>query len=89
MASPKYLQWLETIIDYKFDDPTLLEKALTGPGAEGDKEGTEEEKLQYEGNRPLASLGRSLLSFIIERRAFSEGQLGRGILVKTTLFILF
>ncbi|KAF4632573.1 hypothetical protein G7Y89_g5549 [Cudoniella acicularis] len=78
MASSKYIEWLENIIAYCFRDRSLLETALTAPGAEGDKEGTEEEKVRYQGNRLLAQVGRSLLQLVIETRALSEGNFRRG-----------
>jgi hypothetical protein len=72
------MQWLESVIDYDFTNHSSLETALTAPGAEGDKEGTEEEKVKYEGSRTLAQLGRTLLQLVIDRRALSEEILGRG-----------
>jgi hypothetical protein len=78
MAISGYIEWLENILAYDFRNRSLVEKALTAPGAEGDKEGTMEEQVKYEGNRLLAEMGKSLLPFVIRRRAFSEKECGRG-----------
>lgn len=43
-----------------FSDLSMLEKALTAPGAEGDKEGDPDERIKYEGNRILAQIGTPL-----------------------------
>ena len=72
------MQQLESNIDYSFTNRFLLELALTAPGAEGNKEGTDNEKVKYEGNRLLARLGKSLLPLFIERRALSERAYGKG-----------
>jgi hypothetical protein len=78
MASVEYRLWLENFIAHTFENRSLLEKALTGPGAEGDKNGSDEEKAQYQGNRPLGVFGKILLSFMSKRRVFSTGESGHG-----------
>ncbi|PMD36876.1 hypothetical protein L207DRAFT_586565 [Hyaloscypha variabilis F] len=77
MASSAYFQWLEAVIGYRFEESSLLEKALTAPGAEGDK-GTAEDRARYQGNRLLARLGKRLLLYLDVKRAFWEGTLGQG-----------
>lgn len=44
-----------------FSDLSMLKKALTARGAEGDKEGDRNERIKYEGNRILAQIGNPLL----------------------------
>ena len=62
-----------TLIDFNeflgcpFSDLSILEKALTAPGAEGDKEGDLDERIKYEGNRILAQIGIPLLQLAVKR----------------------
>lgn len=49
-----------------FTDLSMLEKALTAPGAEGDKEGDRNEQIKYEGNRILAQIGNPLLQLAVK-----------------------
>ncbi|KAK6601217.1 hypothetical protein H4I96_06558 [Botrytis cinerea] len=53
MADLDCISRLEKNINYQFTNRLLLHKALTAPGAEGSKEGNEEERQQYEGNQAL------------------------------------
>lgn len=87
MASSAYYKHLEEVIDYHFSESSLLEEALTAPGAEGNKEGTTEEKDKYEGHRLLAKSGKYLLPLLVVRRTFSEGNSGNGVSMKTALSI--
>jgi len=87
MASSAYFQWLEAVIGYRFEESSLLEKALTAPGAEGDK-GTAEDRARYQGNRLLAQLGKRLLPYLDVKRAFWEGTLGQGISVEVAFLVL-
>ncbi|KFY17555.1 hypothetical protein V492_00583 [Pseudogymnoascus sp. VKM F-4246] len=45
----------------------MLDKALTAPGAEGDKEGDPDERIKYQGNRNLAQIGNPLLQLVVKR----------------------
>ncbi|OBT71262.1 hypothetical protein VF21_09928 [Pseudogymnoascus sp. 05NY08] len=45
----------------------MLDKALTAPGAEGDKEGDPDERIKYEGNQNLAQIGNPLLQLAVKR----------------------
>ena len=65
-------KYLEEVLGYRFHAKSVLDKALTAPGAEGDKEGTAEEKAKYEGNRLLADSGRFVLPLLALRRSYSE-----------------
>jgi hypothetical protein len=56
----EHLLQLQRFLKYEFTDTSQLEKALTAPGAEGDKDGNLEEKDPYEGNRKLAQIGNPL-----------------------------
>lgn len=69
MTNEEYLMWLQNYFGYRFKNLSLLQKALTAPGAEGDKEGTKDEKDKYEGNRKLAQMGDSLIPVIIRKKA--------------------
>ncbi|KAH7403857.1 hypothetical protein BKA64DRAFT_461794 [Cadophora sp. MPI-SDFR-AT-0126] len=71
MDSPNYLTDLEEVLGYHFRAKSVLEKALTARGAEGDKEGTVEEKAKYEGNRLLAESGKCVLPLLALRRNYS------------------
>jgi dsRNA-specific ribonuclease len=79
MASSEYIARLEDIIDYKFRNRSLIHKALTAPGAEGNKRGNEEERHQYEGNRMLAKVGESLIQLVIRKREACEKEYSQGI----------
>jgi len=65
------LRWAEQHLDYRFDDPTLLEQALTHRSA------------SKHNNERLEFLGDALLNFVIANRLFelhpqnSEGELSR------------
>ncbi len=72
MANEGYIIRLQDQIGYRFNDITLLERALTAPGVEGEKEGLKEERSKYEGNRKLAQLGDSILHLIVLQRALFE-----------------
>lgn len=50
-----------------FSDLSVLEKALTAPGAEGDKGGNPDERVKYEGNRILAQIGTPLHQLAVKR----------------------
>jgi hypothetical protein len=50
---------VQSFISYSFADISPLEKALTAPGAEGDKGGMDGDRDRYEGNRKLSTLARS------------------------------
>lgn len=89
MASSDCIDRLVNTIAYEFRDRSLLVRALTAPGAEGDKEGTEEEQVRYQGNRLLAQVGKSLLQLIVETTALSEGGSKRGMLEKCKLSAIF
>jgi hypothetical protein len=54
-----------------------LEKALTAPGAEGDKKGNKEERDKYEGNRKLAQMGDSLIPLVVRKKALYEEEASR------------
>tara|TARA_R110002060_G_scaffold7178_6_gene10947 strand:- start:1323 stop:1631 length:309 start_codon:yes stop_codon:yes gene_type:complete len=69
MATTDYL---EEVLGYHFRAKSVLDKALTAPGAEGDKEGTAAERVKYEGNRVLADSGRCVLPLLALRRNYSE-----------------
>lgn len=64
MATDGYFIQLQDRIGYKFRDVAFLERALTAPGAEGDKEGDMVAREMYEGNRKLALIGDRTLQFI-------------------------
>ncbi|KAG4429203.1 hypothetical protein IFR05_015316 [Cadophora sp. M221] len=64
--------YLEEVLGYRFRAKSVLDKALTAPGAEGDKEGTAEEKVKREGNRFLADSGKCVLPLLALRRNYSE-----------------
>lgn len=78
MPSLDYIEWLECSITYPFKNRSFLEVALTAPGAEGNKEGTEKERDEHEGNRPFARLGRVLLQLVTVRATLPEEKLKRG-----------
>ncbi|PQE09029.1 Ribonuclease III protein [Rutstroemia sp. NJR-2017a BBW] len=78
MASLEYIARLENIIDYKFRNCSLIQKALTAPGAEGNKKGNEEEQQQYEGNRKLAKVGESLIQLVVRKRELCEEKNSHG-----------
>jgi dsRNA-specific ribonuclease len=78
MTSSEYIARLEGIIDYKFRDHSLIHKALTAPGAEGNKRGNKEERHQYEGNRMLAKVGESLIQLVVRKRELFEEEQLRG-----------
>ena len=65
----------QLFINYVFTDILLLKKALTAPGAEGDKEGSQDEQDKYEGNRKLASIGKPLYELIVREKILVEGAL--------------
>jgi dsRNA-specific ribonuclease len=74
MANDGYLFGLQHNIGHMFTDVALLDLALRAPGAEGEKEGTEEEQKKYDGNRKLAQLGESVIQvFVLEKSLFEEG----------------
>lgn len=52
---------------HPFSDLSILDKALTAPGAEGDKEGDPDERIKYDGNRKLAQIGNPLLQLAVKR----------------------
>lgn len=72
MTDQTYLNWLQNYMGYRFRNGSLLEKALTAPGAEGNKEGTKEEKDKYDGNRNQAQLGDSLIPLVVRQKALYE-----------------
>lgn len=72
MANDGYITRLQDQIDYKFNDVALLERALTAPGAEGNKEGDMVERDKYDGNRKLAQLGDSILQLIVLFKSLYE-----------------
>jgi dsRNA-specific ribonuclease len=72
MANEGYLIRLQDLINYRFNDITLLELALTAPGAEGDKKGNKAERDKYDGNRKLAQLGDSILQIIVLYKTLFE-----------------
>jgi dsRNA-specific ribonuclease len=63
---------LQEAIGYQFNNISLLEKALTAPGAEGVKKGSPEEHDLYNGNRKLAALGDSILLLVARTRSASN-----------------
>jgi dsRNA-specific ribonuclease len=77
MISEEYLVWLQSYFGHQFRNRSLLEKALTAPGAEGNKTGTKEERDKYEGNRKLAQMGGSLISLVVRKKAFYEEGVSR------------
>ncbi|PQE08185.1 RNAse iii protein [Rutstroemia sp. NJR-2017a BBW] len=68
MASSEYITRLEGIIDYTFRDRFLMYKALIAPGAEGDKRGDKEVRIEYDGNRKLAKVGESIIQLVVRKR---------------------
>ncbi|CZS94326.1 hypothetical protein WAI453_013086 [Rhynchosporium graminicola] len=58
------ISFLEEVLNYHFIAKSVLNEALTAPGAEGDKEGTAEEKAKYEGNRLLARFSKCVLPLL-------------------------
>ncbi|KAM3067005.1 hypothetical protein ACMFMG_011787 [Clarireedia jacksonii] len=72
MASSEYITRLESIIDYTFRDRFLIYKALTAPGAEGDKRGDKEERNKYDGNRKLAKVGEGIIQLVVRKRQLFE-----------------
>ncbi|KAK6591817.1 hypothetical protein H4I96_12094 [Botrytis cinerea] len=68
MADLDCISRLERNINYQFTNRLLLHKALTAPGAEGSKEGNEEERQQYEGNRKLAKKGENLIQSVLKMK---------------------
>jgi dsRNA-specific ribonuclease len=77
MIDEGYLMWLQGFFSYRFRNPSLLEKALTAPGAEGNKTGTKEEKDKYEGNRKLAQIGDSLIPLVVRKKVLYEEDASR------------
>ncbi|PVH79901.1 hypothetical protein DL98DRAFT_588897 [Cadophora sp. DSE1049] len=77
--------YLEEVLGYHFRAKSVLDKALTAPGAEGDKEGTAEEKVKYEGNRLLADSGKCVLPLLALRRNYSERNSENGSTTKNAL----
>ncbi|KAF7945587.1 hypothetical protein EAE96_010354 [Botrytis aclada] len=68
MADLDYILQLESIVNYKFANRLLIYRALTAPGAEGNKEGNNEERQQYEGNRKLAKVGENLIQSVLKMK---------------------
>ncbi|KAF7920912.1 hypothetical protein EAE99_007764 [Botrytis elliptica] len=68
MADLDYISQLESIVNYKFANRLLIYKALTAPGAEGSKEGNEEERQQYDGNRKLSKVGENLIQSVLKMK---------------------
>ncbi|KAL2060862.1 hypothetical protein VTL71DRAFT_8914 [Oculimacula yallundae] len=77
--------YLEEVLDYHFREKSVLNEALTAPGAEGDKEGTAEEKVKYEGNRFLALFGKCVLPLLALGRKYSERNSEHGRITKEAL----
>ena len=74
MATLDYrLLQIQLFTHYMFTDILLLKKALTAPGAEGDKEGSQDEQDKYEGNRKLAQIGKPLYQLVVRERVLVEG----------------
>lgn len=67
-ATEDHLLNLQCLLDYRFKDFLLLQKALTAPGAEGNKAGNPEEQSQYDGNRNLAHVGNHLYRLSVAQR---------------------
>ncbi|CZT52257.1 uncharacterized protein RSE6_13546 [Rhynchosporium secalis] len=82
MDSTKYL---EEVLGYNFRVKSVLHEALTAPGAEGDKEGTTEEKVKHEGNRLLALFGKCVLPLLTLGRSYSERNSENGSTTKKAL----
>jgi hypothetical protein len=62
---------VQSFISYSFTDISLLEKALTAPGADGDKGGMDGDRDRYEGNRKLSMIGFPLRDLAVRN---SEGR---------------
>lgn len=69
MADIFFLEDLQSKLEYEFQDVERLKKALTAPGAEGEKEGDEDERYRYAGNRGLANVGFSLYELCVKENA--------------------
>ncbi|KAM0172089.1 hypothetical protein ACHAPC_010871 [Botrytis cinerea] len=78
MADLDCISRLEKNINYQFTNRLLLHKALTAPGAEGSKEGNEEERQQYEGNRKLAKKGENLIQSVLKMKEALGEEEGQG-----------
>ena len=89
MADLDYILQLESIVNYKFANRLLIYRALTAPGAEGSKEGNEEERQQYEGNRKLAKVGENLIQSVLKMKEALGEEEGQGTSYKYFLVILF
>jgi hypothetical protein len=63
---------VQSFISYFFTDISLLEKALTAPGADGDKRGMGGERDKYEGNRMLSKIGFSFRELAVHNREWRE-----------------
>lgn len=77
MTYEEYLVWLQGSFGYRFNDISLLKKALTAPGAEGNKNGTKEERDKYEGNRKQAQMGGSLIPLVVRKKTLYEEDASR------------
>lgn len=74
MTDEEFLTWLQSRVQYVFREYFWLQTALITPGYDGIKDGSEEEVKKYEGNRPLAQLGDSLIPLIVRQEVlFVEG----------------
>lgn len=87
MADKGYFKKLEHDLNYIFRRISLLDRALTAPGAEGDKMGTKEEQEKYDGNRKQAQLGISLLSLAVRQKVLIEEDASLSIGQELMLFI--
>jgi dsRNA-specific ribonuclease len=77
MVNEGYLIRLQDNIGYRFTDAALLDLALTAAGAEGKKDGDQQERDKYDGNRKLAQLGDSLLPLVVRKKALREEKASR------------
>lgn len=64
---------VQKFIGYTFRDISLLQKALTAPGADGNKEGTDEERVRYKGNRELSQMGFVFRDLAVHNLKFTKG----------------
>lgn len=80
MTDEEFLTWLQSSIGYTFRDNYLLQTTLITPGFEGCKDGSEEQKKKYEGNRIPAQLGDSLIPLVVRHQLLVVDGSSRGML---------
>ena len=73
MTEISWAQDLEKLIDYKFHDPKILEKALTRRASLSDLQLSLDENMD-----PLATLGDAVLDVIVIQQLYEKGERKKG-----------